>query len=127
MKPNDGDFYGNVAELALYGWNVAAAAAVLTEPKDAAAEWKGSHVDLTWTAVAEASTYRVERRTDGGAWEVVATGLTACACRDNPAHPTQETYAYRVGAVDNSGAIAYTIALEPSGTPVPHGIVVIIR
>ena len=116
-----------MAELALYGWNAVAAADVLTEPKDAAAAWKGSHVDLTWTAVDEASTYRVERRTDGGAWEVVATGLTACACRDNPAHPTQATYAYRVGAVDDSGKIAYTITLEPSGTPVPHGIVVIIR
>lgn len=129
MKPNDGDFYGNVAELALYGWNAddVAAANVLTEPKDAAAEWKGSHVDLTWTAVAKASTYCVERRTDGGEWEVVATGLTACDCRDNPAHPTQETYAYRVGAVDNSGNIAYTITLEPTGTPAPCGIVIIIR
>ena len=121
------DFFGNVRELKLYGWNVAAAANVLTEPKDAAAAWKGSHVDLTWTAVAEASTYRVERRTDGGAWEVVATDLTACAYRDNPAHPTQATYAYRVGAVDNSGRIAYTIALVPAGTPAPHGIVIIIR
>ncbi len=121
------DFFGNVRELKLYGWNVAAAAAVLTEPKDAAAEWKGSYVDLTWTAVAAASTYRVERRTDGGAWEVVATDLTACACRDNPAHPTQATYAYRVGAVDNSSNIAYTITLEPAGEPAPYGIVIIIR
>lgn len=121
------DFYGNVRELQLYGWNAAAAAAVLTSPDDANAEWYGSRVNLSWTAAGAAAAYRIERRADGGTWTVVASGLTHCSFRDEPPRPTRETYEYRVGAVDGSGDTAYTATLQPAGTPSERGLIITVR
>ncbi len=55
MKPNDNDFYGNVAELALFGYSESQAQSVLLAPENLAAEWSGSKAELTWTASANAA------------------------------------------------------------------------
>ena len=79
MKPNDGDFYGNVAELALYGYTLASSQSVLLAPENAVAAWRRSKVALTWTASPNAASYRVERKADGGAWTLASPPLTAMA------------------------------------------------
>jgi len=121
------DFFGNVRELKLYGWNAAAAAAVLTEPKDAAAAWKGSCALLSWKPVAAAASYRVERRVEGGDWTAVADGLKDCALTDEPPHPARETYFYRVAAVGANGDLAFTLPFAPGGEPAPRGFRVIVK
>ena len=127
MKPNDGDFYGNVAELALYGYTLASSQSVLLAPENAVAAWRRSKVALTWTASPNAASYRVERKADGGAWTVAAEGLTAPAYTDYPERPTKVVYTYRVASVDGNGDLAYTVDLTPSGTPVAPALAVIIQ
>jgi len=124
----EGDFFGNIAELKLYGWTADDVAAVLTEPKDAAAAWKGSRVRLSWEPVAAAASYRVERRVEDGEWTTVSEdGLTDCALTDEPPHPARETYFYRVAAVGANGDLAFTLPFAPGGEPAPHGFRVIVK
>jgi len=123
----EGDFFGNIAELKLYGWTADDVAAVLTEPKDAAAAWKGSRVRLSWEPVAAAASYRVERRVEDGEWTKVADGLTDGTLTDEPPHPARETYFYRVAAVGANGDLAFTLPFAPGGEPAPRGFRVIVK
>ena len=125
MKPNNGDFYGNVAELALYGWNAAKAAEVLLAPEISSVQWKGPRVELTWEAAQNAAAYTVERRTDGGAWEPIASGLTATAYTDGSVTSAKHTYVYRVSSVKGD-TVAYTADLVPTGTPT-FGLTIVFR
>ena len=127
MKPTSPDFYGNVAELKLYGYPQSSVASVLLAPENAAAAWRRSKVALTWTASPNAASYRVERKADGGAWTLAAEGLTAPAYTDYPERPTKVVYTYRVASVDGNGDLAYTVDLTPSGTPVAPALAVIIQ
>lgn len=127
MKPNDGDFYGNVAELALYGYTLASSQSVLLAPEDLAAEWHGARAVITWTESPNAASYRVERKADGGDWTVVAQGLAEQQYVDRPERPTKVGYIYRVASVDGNGGLAYTVSVTPTGTPSPSGMAIILR
>ena len=128
MKPNDGDFYGNVAELALYGYTLASSQSVLLAPEDLAAEWHGARAVITWTASPNAKSYRVERSSDGGAtWTVAASGITDATYADSPERPTKVGYIYRVASVDGNGGLAYTISITPTGTPAAPGLSIFLR
>ena len=52
------------------------AAASAGTPSLSLTSWTYSSVDLSWTSVPFASTYEVERAVGGGAYSVIATGLT---------------------------------------------------
>lgn len=127
MKPDNDDFYGNVAELALYGYTLESSQSVLLAPEDLAAEWHGTGVVITWTAGQKAASYRVERKADGGDWTVVAQGLTEQQYVDRPERPTKVGYIYRVASVDGNGGLAYTIFITPTGTPAASGLSVFFR
>lgn len=116
-------FYGNVAELKLFGYP-ASALDVLLAP-EATAQWKGPRVELTWAAAQNAETYTVERRTDGGAWEPIASGLTATAYTDGSVTSPKHTYVYRVSSVKGD-TVAYTADLVPTGTPT-FGLTIVFR
>ncbi len=128
MKPNDGDFYGNVAELALYGYTLASSQSVLLAPEDLAAEWRGTRAVITWTASPNAASYRVERSSDGGAtWTVARSGITDATYADSPERPTKVGYIYRVASVDGNGGLAYTVSITPTGTPAAPGLSIFFR
>lgn len=128
MKPNDGDFYGNVAELALYGYTLASSQSVLLAPEDLAAEWHGARAVITWTASPNAASYKVERSSDGGAtWTVLAEGIADTTYTDRPTKATSISYIYRVASVDGNGGLAYTVSVTPTGTPSPSGMAIILR
>ena len=128
MKPNDGDFYGNVAELALYGYTLASSQSVLLAPENAAAEWHGTRAVITWTASPNAMSYKVERSSDGGAtWTMLAAGIADTTYTDRPTKATSIGYIYRVASVDGNGGLAYTISITPTGTPAAPGLSIFFR
>lgn len=127
MKPTSPDFYGNVAELALYGYTLASSQSVLLAPENAAAEWHGTRAVITWTASPNAASYNVERKADGGDWTVVAQGLTEQQYVDRPERPTKVGYIYRVASVDGNDGLAYTISITPTGTPAAPGLSIFFR
>ena len=130
MKPNDGDFYGNVAELALYGYTLASSQSVLLAPENLAAEWHGTRAVVTWTASPNAASYKVERSADGGAtWVVLADGIAneTTTYTDRPTRATSIRYIYRVASVDNFDNLAYTDCIVPVGVPTPPGMTIIVR
>ena len=126
MKPTSSEFYGNVAELKLYGYPQSNVASVLLAPENAAAEWHGTRAVITWAASPNAASYKVERSTDGGAWEPIAASLTETAYTDNGVTSAKHTYTYRVASVDGSGQTAYTADLVPTGTPT-FGLTIVFR
>ncbi len=121
------DFFGNVRELKLYGYSPSAVADVLTGPADVAAVWNRSRANITWSAVAAASGYRVERSADGGAWEPASATITETSFSDEPTRPTAVSYKYRVVAIGENGAEAYSAAIAPAGTPSEPGLTLIFR
>ena len=120
------DFYGNCAELQLFGYP-AAALEVLLAPEISSVQWMGSEVKLAWSAAQNATGYRIERKRDNGAWETVST-VTATEYTDaSIARPTKGTYAYRIASIDGSASVAYTLGVVPTGTPSPRGFVMTFR
>ncbi|MEZ2418491.1 hypothetical protein [Luteibacter sp. RCC_6_2] len=73
---------------------------------------------VTWTAVAGASTYRLQERVNGGAWQTVATVTGTSWSTSGKANGT---YAYQVAACvtscGNFGALASTMVLLPPTAP----------
>jgi hypothetical protein len=63
-----------------------------------------SQISLTWTASAGATSYQVQRSSDGGAFQPVATPATASYTDNGVA--ASKTYVYRVLAVSSSGTSA---------------------
>jgi len=127
MKPNNDDFYGNVAELALYGWNAANAAAVLLAPEISSVQWEGPEVKLEWSVAQNATSYCIERKRNDGAWESVST-VTGTEYTDTSiARPTKGTYTYRIASIDGSASVAYTLSVVPTGTPSSRGLAIIFR
>ena len=119
-------FYGNVAELQLFGYP-AAALDVLLAPEISSVQWKGSKVKLAWAAAQNATGYRIERKSNDGAWETVAT-VTGTEYTDaSMSKPTKGTYTYRIASIGENAAVAYTLAVAPTGTPSPHGLAIFIQ
>ena len=128
MKPTSPDFYGNVAELKLYGYPQSNVASVLLAPEDLAAEWHGTRAVITWAASPNAASYKIERSSDGGAtWPVLAEGIADTTYTDRPTKATSISYIYRVASVDGNGGLAYTISITPTGTPAAPGLSIFLR
>ncbi len=69
------DFYANLSELELYGWDPGIQANVLTAPLSLSSTMQTATVRLDWTAASNQTFYRVERMpADGsGSWTTVGT------------------------------------------------------
>jgi fibronectin type 3 domain-containing protein/regulation of enolase protein 1 (concanavalin A-like superfamily) len=75
-----------------------------------------TQVDLSWTAPAGATSYRIERRVAGGsAFEEIATGVTATTYQDAGRVP-ETTYEYQVRA-ENAGGLSPYSAIASATTP----------
>ena len=91
--------YPMLCELEAYGYF---ASSLLGAPSGLAAEVVDGEVSLFWTAGANAASYTVYRKPDGGAWTTVASGLSVCSYTDATAE-RGNTYIYRVAAISANG------------------------
>jgi titin len=64
-----------------------------------------NHITVSWTAVAGATSYSVERTTDGTNWTVAGTSATTTLVDGGLSSGT--TYTYRVRALDDGGYSGY--------------------
>ncbi|MGI8519613.1 MAG: DUF4082 domain-containing protein [Actinomycetota bacterium] len=85
-----------------------------------------SQVDLSWSGVAEATGYRVERSTDTTIWNPVATTAAGVTSYSDTGLAASTTYSYRVVATGDGGdsppspvASATTDTPPPSPPPAP--------
>jgi len=76
-------------------------------------------VELAWSESSGAAHYRIDRRTDAGAWEQIAGGVRALSYVDGPLR--DGTHSYRVWAVDAEGDVALSNArtLHVASAPEP--------
>lgn len=105
----DGEFYGNVAEVMLFGWTDAdiEAAGAVTAPKEVTfSRGAGAGLVLAWTRGNAADGYRVERRVRGAdAWtEIGETDAATQTFAD--ATVTTAVYEYRVTTLGANGVEA---------------------
>ena len=94
-----GSWYPVASELEAYGYQPSL---LLTAPSGLATEIVDNQVSLSWSAGANASSYKVYRKTDGGEWEVVASDVTGNSYTDESVE-RGNTYIYRVAAVSAAG------------------------
>lgn len=81
-----------------------------------------SGVTVKWEAVKDAQTYRVYRKTPGGSWSVLKTGITALSYTDTTAK-SGSTYLYAVRAYNSSGGSAYSSSSEIIFLSQPEAVV----
>ncbi len=126
MMRNDGNgFYGNVAELQLFGYLASDAAGVVVAPT-AAAAWSGSRVSVSWEGGSNAVSCDVERSEDGGTtWTTLASGVTGTQWIDATAN-FRKSYVYRLKA-NGTANYAYSSVVAPSGVGAPRGMTLIIK
>ena len=91
--------YPMLCELEAYGYFPSL---LLGAPSGLATTVTNNQVELDWTAGANAASYKVYRKPDGGAWLQVASGLSGCSYTDATAE-RGNTYIYRVAAVSAAG------------------------
>ncbi|MBQ6245236.1 MAG: fibronectin type III domain-containing protein, partial [Kiritimatiellae bacterium] len=91
--------YPMLCELEAYGYF---SSNLLGAPAGLAAEIIDNQVALSWTAGANAASYKVYRKPDGGTWTAVASAPSGCAYTDSTAE-RGNTYIYRVAAVSANG------------------------
>lgn len=78
-------------------------------------------VQLSWTAAAGVLTYRLERQTSGGSWELITDNLSGNSSGYTDINRTPDTeYGYRVSATNVNGTSAFatvTTRTLPAGGP----------
>lgn len=100
---------GYVSEIQLYGWLDSDLAEVAQAVEDIAVSYGSGtpSVTLTWTPASH-GTYTVERKTDDGAWEVVASTLSAATTSWTDSSVVAGTrYTYRITTI-NGANVAYS-------------------
>ena len=99
VRYGNGQWYPHASEIEAYGY---IPTLLLGAPAGLATEVVDNEVALSWTAGANAASYKVYRKPDGGAWTAVASGLSGCSYTDATAE-RGNTYIYRVAAVSAAG------------------------
>ena len=87
---------------------VASATTLLTSPTNfAASVISASEIDLSWTAVSNATNYKIERSIDNTTWTQLSTSLTgSSASFHDTSAVAGTTYYYRISAIDAAGTSA---------------------
>ena len=111
-NPSNNGWNNNASELQFYGWLESDLAAAAQNVTDIAATCGTTpSVTLTWTPAPYGS-YTIERKADGGAWSVVASGLSSSTATWTDSNVTIGTlYTYRVTTV-NGANVAYSVDCE---------------
>ena len=69
QRPDDREFFGNIAELELYGWDPAVSEAVFTAPTLVTLSIQSDGIRLDWENGTAQDGYRIQRSADGvGGW-----------------------------------------------------------
>ena len=115
-NPTKNDWNDNVSELQLYGWTESDIASVAQGVTDLAATCGTTpSVTLAWTPTSY-GTYTIERKTDDGAWTVVASALSAATATwtDTGVVCDGTLHTYRVTTVNGaSEAISEECEVRP--------------
>lgn len=93
---------------------------LLGVPADLTAEVADGKVSLSWTAAANAESYKVYRKLEGGDWTIVASDHSGGTYTDTTVE-RGKTYIYRVAAVSAAGderSSSESSASMPAGAPV---------
>ncbi len=97
--------------------NVLTETTILPAPTGVAAmQASATEIDVTWTAVPDATSYKVERSPDGNAWTTLTPNpaLTSSSVRYADTSVTGgATFYYRISAIDSSGT---SVASTPAHT-----------
>ncbi len=78
-----------------------------TAPSNLVASASGSTATLSWSASTGATSYQIERRSNGGAFAPINTNVTGTFYTDSGLVPNT-TYVYRVQAANGAGASGYS-------------------
>ena len=125
MRDDGNGFYGNVAELQLFGYLASDVSGVVVAPTLAAA-WRGSRVSVSWEGGMNVVSCDVDRSEDGGStWATVASGVTGTQWFDDGAS-AKKSYLYRLTASSASG-YAYSAVVHAAGVGAPKGMVVVFK
>ena len=111
------NMYPMLCEFEAYGYTPSR---LLGAPADLTAEVADGKVSLSWTAAANAASYKVYRKLEGGDWTAVASDLSGVTSTDTTVERGQ-TYIYRVAAVSAAGderSSSESSASMPAGAPV---------
>ncbi|MCL1921393.1 MAG: discoidin domain-containing protein [Kiritimatiellaeota bacterium] len=95
---NQDGFYGNIAELELYGWNPAASQDTLTAPTAVGLSIQPNGIRLDWETGTAQDGYRIERSADGVTWATTLGTTPGGTFTDATFTAGQRAY-YRVTAV----------------------------
>lgn len=101
FRPDNGDFWANVAELELYGLRLSDLGGTVVAPSGLAVTETETGARVTWEPAANAESYVLERRVGEGEWAVLAAELpaTTTAWDDADVDKDGTAYWYRVTAV----------------------------
>ena len=107
-------FYGNLAELELYGWPASNVVDVLTAPSAITFTPNVPTVQISWTAGNNAATYRIERAFANAPddWQPVGTANTPTLTDNDPAWATN--CLYRIASVRQDGQDVEEVAWSES-------------
>jgi len=97
QRADNGQFYGNVAELELYGWDPAPASAVPVAPALVTPSIHTDGIRLDWEAGTAQDAYRIQRSTDGINWTDL--GDTSGNTFTDTSPPIGQQTLYRIAAV----------------------------
>jgi hypothetical protein len=115
----NGTWYCNAAELEIYGWQSGTAAdSVLLAPTGITLTPATGKLTVSWTAGANAASYRVERKTGNGDWAVLGESVSGTTFEDSTVAYNGTRYTYRVASV-RVDELAYSE--DVSSIPYVHG------
>ena len=97
QRPDSSEFYGNISELELYGWDPDACANVLKAPATVTLSILPAGVGLDWETDTAQDAYRIQRSTDGINWTDL--GDTPGAPFTDTAPLIAQRALYRIAAV----------------------------
>jgi len=95
------------------------------KPDSLTATAHGSQIDLAWSPVADAASYRIYRWADRGPWNLVATVQSDKTTYSDVGLAANTTYSYKVSAVDgddeegDTSPVAWDTTAALSVTPAP--------
>jgi len=98
QRPDENPFFGNIAELELYGWDPAAIATAFRAPEAMSLSIQPNGIRVDWTEGLQQDTYRIQRSADGVTWADDLADVPGFTFTDTAPLLAQRAF-YRVAAV----------------------------